>query len=156
MPTCKKCGKSSDEAEFYESISTYCKTHWKERVKNNREAKAEYYKEFDRKRGDNPDRVQARKDYFEKKRHDPLWQKARRNSRKNWFERNKQRVFANREVSNAIRDGKLKRLPCERCGDKKAEAHHEDYSKPFDVMWLCKNHHMARHKEINAEKRKAA
>lgn len=36
-----------------------------------------------------------------------------------------------------IRYGKLVRLPCERCGGK-AEARHEDYSKPREVRWLCR------------------
>lgn len=44
-------------------------------------------------------------------------------------------------VSNAIRDKRLIRKPCEKCGGRKAQAHHPDYNKPFDVMWLCKPHH---------------
>jgi formylmethanofuran dehydrogenase subunit E len=45
---------------------------------------------------------------------------------------------------NAAR--KLARLACEVCGDKKAEAHHDDYSKPLDVRWLCTTHHAEWHK----------
>ncbi len=30
---------------------------------------------------------------------------------------------------------------CSDCGETKVEAHHEDYSKPLDVEWLCKKHH---------------
>lgn len=36
---------------------------------------------------------------------------------------------------------KLKREPCEECGDIKAEAHHDDYLKPLNVRWLCRRHH---------------
>jgi hypothetical protein len=57
------------------------------------------------------------------------------------------------KVSNAIRSGKLERQDCEICG-KKAQAHHEDYSKPLDVIWLCTEHHSLRHKEINEERRR--
>jgi hypothetical protein len=46
-------------------------------------------------------------------------------------------------VNSAIRYGKLKREPCF-CG-KEADAHHEDYSKPFDIVWLCKYHHRMAH-----------
>lgn len=44
-----------------------------------------------------------------------------------------------------VRRGKVKRLPCEICGQK-AEAHHEDYSKPLEVVWLCRKHHLQHHK----------
>ena len=46
-------------------------------------------------------------------------------------------------VRNAIRDGKLIRQQCH-CGAK-AEAHHEDYSKPLEVEWLCTKHHKVHH-----------
>ena len=42
-----------------------------------------------------------------------------------------------------------------RDGDK-AEAHHEDYSRPLDVVWLCSLHHHRRHAEINRLKRDVA
>ena len=50
-------------------------------------------------------------------------------------------------VGNAIRDGRLLRKPCQICGSK-AQAHHEDYSNPFEVMWLCHRHHADRHIEL--------
>jgi hypothetical protein len=31
------------------------------------------------------------------------------------------------------------------CGNKKSEAHHTDYSKPYDVIWLCDFHHHQLH-----------
>ena len=46
------------------------------------------------------------------------------------------------KVNNAIRDNRLKRLPCEVCGDPKSEAHHEDYRRYLQVKWLCRKHHM--------------
>ena len=46
-------------------------------------------------------------------------------------------------VSNAIRDGKLERgEECFFCGsDANLQAHHEDYSHPIDVVWLCPSCH---------------
>jgi hypothetical protein len=48
---------------------------------------------------------------------------------------------ARNAVSNAVRDGRLIRLPCEICGDAKSQAHHDDYRRPLSVRWLCFKHH---------------
>lgn len=60
-------------------------------------------------------------------------------------------------VGNAIRDGKLTPQACERCSyGIGVQAHHEDYSKPLDVTWLCKPCHGMRHREINEDRRRRA
>ena len=51
---------------------------------------------------------------------------------------------AHARVHNALAAGKLTRKPCEVCGAK-AHAHHDDYSKPLDVRWLCPVHHKMVH-----------
>lgn len=48
--------------------------------------------------------------------------------------------YAQGAVSTAKRSGKLKKpASCELCGDDTVflVAHHEDYSKPLEVNWLC-------------------
>jgi hypothetical protein len=50
------------------------------------------------------------------------------------------------KVRHAIKSGKLIRQLCF-CGNS-AQAHHDDYSKPLDVKWLCQKHHDQRHKEL--------
>lgn len=52
---------------------------------------------------------------------------------------------ANTWVSNAIRDGRIVRLPCEVCKNPKSEAHHDDYRKPQRIRWLCFKHHREHH-----------
>lgn len=42
--------------------------------------------------------------------------------------------------------GTLKRQPCEVCG-RKGEAHHEDYKKPLEIIWLCHKHHGEKHRK---------
>lgn len=49
-------------------------------------------------------------------------------------------------VTMAVKKGQLRKKPCEVCGELKVEAHHCDYNKPLDVMWLCKKCHTEWHK----------
>lgn len=49
---------------------------------------------------------------------------------------------ARKIVYSKLRNKTLIKLPCIKCGKKKVEAHHEDYSKPLEVLWLCKKHHI--------------
>jgi ribosomal protein S27AE len=49
------------------------------------------------------------------------------------------------KATKAIKSGKLDRLPCEVCGAGKVDAHHDDYSKPLEIRWLCRSHHKAHH-----------
>jgi ribosomal protein S27AE len=60
------------------------------------------------------------------------------------------RVRARKILNNAVARGKMRRQPCEKCGADTVEAHHDDYSKPLDVRWLCKQHHVAAHKNWGA------
>lgn len=52
-------------------------------------------------------------------------------------------------TAKALRDGVLVRQPCEVCGDAVGiHGHHEDYSKPLEICWLCLWHHRERHKRL--------
>lgn len=61
---------------------------------------------------------------------------------------------AHSKVQKALKSGRLVAEPCAVCSSKDVQAHHEDYSKPFDVVWLCRPHHIARHMEIDAARLK--
>lgn len=53
-------------------------------------------------------------------------------------------------VGRAVRTGRLARPDaCERCGANEftPHAHHRDYAKPLNVVWLCPSCHKAEHKE---------
>lgn len=50
--------------------------------------------------------------------------------------------------TRAVFEGLIERKPCIVCASLNANGHHEDYSKPFDVIWLCTLHHGRRHVEI--------
>jgi hypothetical protein len=55
--------------------------------------------------------------------------------------------LARQALCNAVARGKLKRGTCEVCGSKRTQGHHEDYSKPLEVRWLCREHHDEEHYE---------
>ena len=46
-----------------------------------------------------------------------------------------------------VKRGKVIKSPCSICGCEKVEAHHHDYSKPLDVIWLCRKHHVELHQK---------
>jgi hypothetical protein len=74
----------------------------------------------------------------------------RRAIRHGWEQRNPHKKAAERKLNNAIRAGRMVRsIVCEECGStQRIEAHHPDYSKPFEVQWLCSLcHGRTRHKE---------
>jgi hypothetical protein len=52
-------------------------------------------------------------------------------------------------LGNAVRSGKIiKPEECSECHQilRRIDAHHEDYSKPLEVVWLCHKCHMRLHR----------
>lgn len=63
--------------------------------------------------------------------------------------RDPQKKRARCKVRDKIWHGLLQRQPCEVCGQKEAQAHHENYLAPLEVKWLCPTHHKEIHKNGN-------
>ena len=63
---------------------------------------------------------------------------------KAWIKNNRKRKSAQNVLGKHVRAGKINPLPCFECGDP-AEAHHPDYDRPLDVIWLCPRHHKEAH-----------
>ena len=58
-----------------------------------------------------------------------------------------EKINAKQVIYTGIQRGKIKRLPCEVCGSSvDVHAHHSDYTKPRQIVWLCRQHHMEEHK----------
>lgn len=131
MKACRCCGERKPISDFYPhpggalKRQPDCKECHRANMKIRRLTNPSV-QEYDRKRAKTP----ARK------------AKARAVSIR-WREQNPDAYRAQTKVGNAIRDGKLKRQPCALCGtENNVHAHHQDYSKPLDVKWLCaKCHH---------------
>jgi hypothetical protein len=146
MQNCKSCGIAKDAASFYESNRSKCKDCLKLAARNNRAANADRYRAYDAARADDPPRVAMRAAYAAT----DSGRAARSRAAKAYWGRNPERKKVGWIVSNAIRDGKLIRP--ETCSvpgcTAKPHAHHEDYTKPLEVEWLCPAHHSMHHKEL--------
>ena len=86
--------------------------------------------------GRDPDRVAAHEKARSKT---PQKQASVRRSQLRHPERTRARIH----VHNAIARGKMTKEPCVVCGKEKVEAHHPDYTKPLEVIWYCRLHHVA-------------
>lgn len=65
-----------------------------------------------------------------------------------WHMVNHPKAIAARDAVRRAKDaGDIVPADCEVCGSKLAVAHHDDYSLPLVVRWLCRRHHAAWHKE---------
>lgn len=73
------------------------------------------------------------------------FKKRRLEYTKRWRTRNPQKAKAHNAVVNALKSGKLVKKPCEICGKIPTVAHHDDYSKPLEVRWLCRLCHIDIH-----------
>jgi hypothetical protein len=135
MKQCKKCKEHKPMSEFYvhkamgDGHLSFCKPCVRARVGEHREENIGRVREYDRERS----KTKERRAHIT------------RNTRK-WRTNNPEKYRAQTALNNAIRDGKIKRQPCKVCGEK-AHAHHDDYSKPLEVIWLCAVHHAQAHKE---------
>ena len=74
----------------------------------------------------------------------PEGKESKLRTQREWRKRNPEKMRAHKLVRRAIDRGELFRQPC-LCGNPKSEAHHEDYSKPLEVEWLCRKCHHDRH-----------
>lgn len=137
---CFKCNAVKPASEFYahpqmaDGRLGKCKECNKQDVQANYRLHRNQYAEYDRKRQQKPERRAAKLVYQHKHRQQyPNKAKAR---------------YA---VSNAIRDGRLMRCPCQLCGaTEQIEAHHPDYSRPLDVRWRCfKCHRKEEHGQLS-------
>ena len=134
IKVCRRCEKEKSISDFYvharmaDGHLNICKPCVKNRVRKHRKEN-DSVREYDRKRYHSDSNRKF---------------KTALNAKK-WNEKNREGYKAHYAVSNAIRDKRLTRMPCEVCGDPKSHAHHEDYSRPLDVKWLCATHHQRYH-----------
>jgi len=90
-------------------------------------------------------------EWREKQRRDnhEWWKEYRGKIETSYAMRNPLKRKAKDALNHMIRWGKMKRGVCLVCGDSSVEAHHSDYSKPYNVYWLCRTHHKGIHSAKN-------
>lgn len=93
------------------------------------------------------DRVLYFRKYMRKRRktHRIEISKIQQKAGKKYRLKNQLKIKARRQIEYRIRNGRLKQLPCSVCKLLPTEAHHPDYSKPLEIIWLCKEHHANQH-----------
>ena len=135
MKKCFKCGEELPLAAFYkhkqmaDGYLNKCKVCAKKDSTNNRNNNLEKIREYDRNRGN---------------RQPAGYLKEHRQKYPN-------QTRAQRKIAYEVSVGTLTSEPCENCGaDDKQHAHHDDYSKPLVIRWLCAACHKQWH-EINGE-----
>jgi hypothetical protein len=50
-----------------------------------------------------------------------------------------------RKTNDLLKKGIIQKQPCVVCGKHDVIAHHEDYSRPNGVIWICEEHHTKYH-----------
>lgn len=155
---CSVCKLDKPEIEFYLSNQNTCKVCCKLRWAKRRSDNIELVRAYDRNRPNKKERQQKQKEYKERMRKEnpEKYDRIFHGLRKRYSARHKEKIRAEGLVNDAIRYGKLKRPNrCESCGkDCNPQAHHYDYSKPFEVVWLCTTCHANVHKEMRERARK--
>ncbi len=132
MKTCFKCGLLKELNDFYKHPGmadghlNKCKECNKRDVTTNRNLKIKYYRQYDRNRG-------SRQGY---------------EYAKEYRQKYPNKYRAKSIVNRAVRAKKLFSQPCYECGSiDSPHAHHDDYSKPLNIRWLCPPCHSKWHKE---------
>lgn len=154
MKKCSKCGIEQSLSDFYLNprmkdghlkICKKCKqAASKKRVLLIRSTNPDLYEEILRSR-----RERRAKNKTERK----LSPKELK-TKSDWHRNNRQKARCHYIVHRAILKGELVRQPCQVCGATDGvQGHHEDYSRPLDVWWLCPLHHVKRHLEIIREQK---
>lgn len=151
---CFKCGETKSLSDFYkhnrmsDGHLNKCKECCKKDVANNRRAREDYYKAYDRNRPNALER--SRKNYERVRNNSEKWNKIKEN-RELWIKNNPFKRFCQLAVGRALKNGTLKKTCCFICGNEIVEGHHSFYdtNSPLDVTWLCVKHHEEVHRKYD-------
>ena len=155
---CPGCSRNLPTSDYYRNraqpsgLDTYCKNCKKKIMR-------EYYKA-------NAERVCLRVGRHYAANRDKVCETVRNYRRDNpqkikdkhraWERAFPEKKKAQHALWYATQQGVISRQPCEVCGiTEGVEAHHDDYSKPLEVRWLCRSHHRRLHGKMKRDARRA-
>lgn len=146
---CRCCGEIKNIDMFY--VHKGMKSG---RLNKCKDCKKSYGKEYLL----NEENRQRRLDFFRNYSRTEKGKQVQKRAKKKWFSTERGAKYRERDNGRTKSLGRdkvyrlvrrLEKQPCERCGRIDfVHAHHDDYSKPLDVIWLCPVHHKERHKEL--------
>lgn len=153
---CSKCQLQKPQSRFHKNsksrdgLHCYCK-----------ECRAKIQKEY---RQENKEKITAyNKQYYKDNierinHHHKEWSRRNRDKMdkftKEYYQRNPERMIVHNQLNWAVKSGKIIRPSiCSGCGGESnsIEGHHDDYSKPLEVVWLCRECHIKFHKKAMAQ-----
>ncbi len=143
MKTCIACARSLPLESFYRHPNAKdgrlgrCIECHKSEVRRVRKERRDYYVAFDRMRYERD--YEKRRLNAERYAKTEAGKESRGKAQASYRIRNPERRTAHIALGNAVRDGRVvKPDACEMCGVAgKLHGHHDDYTKPLDVRWLC-------------------
>jgi len=115
----------------------------------NIEKRREHKRQYMANKRQNPDFVKREKEYYKK------WYKEYGRNRAidyveaiiEWRRNHPDAIKATKALNYALRTGKV--IKADRCSicyqQKRLSAHHSDYSKPLEVLWVCSSCHKKIH-----------
>jgi ribosomal protein S27AE len=150
MKTCFKCGDEKPRSEFYKNrqmadgLLGKCKECAK---RDSRDRGTDPV--YEKKRNALPHRVAAREAYAKTE----AGKDSQKRSKNKWASKNAIKKGASTIIGNAVRDGRLKKShECSECGcGGRIHGHHDNYSLPMVVRWLCSKCHHQWHIETEKE-----
>jgi hypothetical protein len=153
MKVCRECQQEKPLDHFYKHEKmkdghlNKCIQCVKDRVSKHRAENLEKIREYDRLRGT----LQHRRDLVKKYSLTEQGKAIKKKSIDAYKKRWPMKYAAHVITRNAIRDGILTRAEsCEVCeSTDRIDGHHDDYTKPLEIRWLCRKCHVDWHKKNN-------
>ena len=149
---CFKCNVLKPLSDFYKHKQmgdghlNKCKSCTKKDVHNYREDNLEKIREYDRNRPNHEERLKRNKEYAKTEKGKEVSAKGLKNYRRKHVDRHRAKAL----FWYALRDGKVIRPDrCQHCNvECVPQGHHNDYSKPLDVVWVCVPCHTEFHTRV--------